>query len=296
MTELENPDAGSSKSDWRERFFPFIWALLLPVRFYLRQFPIQRGKGILLRHIVVPLLPPTEAEFELQLPGSGKIALRYRETLGLSSLLYGTFELAELDFARSYLRPGDGALDIGANVGIFSVVLGGVVGESGRVLAFEPSPANIARLQANLNRNGLGMVQIFPCALGSAESQMTLHLATDPAYPSLMAVESGLADGTGVLVEVRRLDGVWEAAGRPDIAFVKMDVEGAEPDVIRGASNLLQSCHPTLLVEANSPEQFEILRELLAPLGYQAAQPKGFAPHNHLFFHPAAIVAGRPLA
>jgi len=296
MTELKNPDAGSSESDWRERFFPFIWALLLPVRFYLRQFPIQRGKGILLRHILVPLQPPIGAEYELQVLGRGIVSLGYRETLGLSSLLYGTFELAELEFARSYLRPGDNALDIGANVGIFSVVMGGAVGESGRVLAFEPSPANVVRLQANLNRNGLGVVQVFPCALGGADGRMTLNLATDPAYPSLMAVESGLADGTGVLVEVRRLDGVWEEAGMPTIAFVKMDVEGAEPDVIRGASNLLQSCHPTLLVEANSPEQFDLLCELLAPFGYQTLQPKGFAPHNHLFFHSAAVAAGRPLA
>lgn len=281
---------------WRERLFPLIWSLLLPFRLYLRFFPIQRGKGILLRHAVMPLLPPLEAEFELQLPGEGRIALRYRETLGWSSLLYGTFELAELEFARRYLRAGDNVMDIGANVGIFSVLMGATLGQSGRVFSFEPAPGNVVRLKRNLERNRLAQAQVFPCALGEADGRMTLHLARDPAYPSLVEVESGLGDGTGVPVQVRRLDGVWEESGRPPVAFVKMDVEGAEATVIRGASHFLESCRPTMLVEANSPEQLDVLRRLLAPFGYQVAQPAGFAPHNYVFYHPAATADGRPLS
>lgn len=288
---MENIDHRS----WRERLFPLIWRLLLPVRLYLQLFPVQRGKGILLRHLVMPLLPPLEAEFELRLPGEGKIALRYRETLGWSSLLYGTFELAELEFVRSYLRAGDNVMDIGANVGIFSVLMGATLGQSSRVFAFEPAPGNVVRLRRNLERNRLDDAQVFPCALGEADGQMTLHLAMDPAYPSLVEVESGLGDGTGVPVQVRRLDGIWEEFGRPRIAFVKMDVEGAEAAVIRGASRLLEDCQPTMLVEANSPEQLDVLRGLLAPFGYRVMQPEGFAPHNYVFYHPASATDGRPL-
>lgn len=290
INQLDN-----THSNWRERLFPLIWRLLLPIRLYLSSFPVQRGKGILLRHVVTPLLPPPGAEFELRLPGEVRIALRYRETLGLSSLLYGTFELAELEFARSRLRPGDDAMDIGANVGIFSVVMGAAVGRSGRVFAFEPAPGNIVRLKKNLERNGLDHAQLFPCALGEADGQMTLHLATDPAYPSLLEVQSGLADGTSVSVPVRRLDAVWEEAGRPRIGFVKMDVEGAEAAVIRGATGLLGTCHPTMLIEANSAEQLEILRDLLAPFAYQVEQPAGFAPHNFVFYHPQSADSREPV-
>ncbi len=294
-----NPRQGTnldfSKQDWRERNFSLIWTLLLPLRLYLRYFPVQHGKGILLRSFLIPLLPPTDAEFELQMPVSGKISLKYRETLGLSSLLYGTFELAELEFAARYLRLGDQAMDVGANVGIFSVLIGKAVGESGNVLAFEPAPDNISRLKANLDRNGLGNVQVIACALGDSERQMNLHLATDPAYPSLLDVQSGLSDGTQVSVRVRRLDHAWEEAGMPQIAFIKMDVEGAEPDVVRGALHLLQSCHPTLLIEANTSEHLSILRQLLLPMGYKMAQPEGFAPHNYLFFHPASVPSDRQI-
>lgn len=273
---------------FRERLFPVVWALLYPLRLYLRQFPIQRGKGILLRRIVTPLLPPGDAEFDLPVPGDVKVGLRYRETLGLSSLLYGTFELAELTFVGRYLKPGEMAMDIGANVGIFSIVMGAAVGALGRVFAFEPVPSNVLRLERNLQKNGLGNVKIFPLALGVSDGQMMLRMATDPAYPSLQEVQDGLGDGTEVPVQVRSLDGVWEELGRPNIAFVKMDVEGAEPDVLRGASCFLIACRPTLLVEANSTEHLDVLLEQLCSLGYRHMQPEGFVPQNHIFIFPAS--------
>lgn len=278
---------------WRERHFPRIWALLLPLRRYLQFCPIHPGKGILLRFFLMPLLPPLPAEYELNVPGGGRVTLRYRETLGLSSLLYGTFELAELNFVARYLRPGDVALDIGANVGLFSVTMGNTVGKVGRVIAFEPAPANLQRLQVNLDRNMLGTVQVIPCALGNTSGSMMLQLASDPAFPSLVKVELGFADGSAVPVDVRRLDMVWEDAGRPVIALIKLDVEGAETDVIRGAEKLLLACHPTMIVEANSDAQLSALHDLLRPYGYRAIHPDGFAPHNHLFVHAAATANGR---
>jgi FkbM family methyltransferase len=272
----------------RERLFPLIWMLLSPLRLYLARFPIQRGKGILLRRIVTPLLPPADTEFDLPVPGAARVGLRYRETLGLSSLLYGTFELAELNFVSQYLRPGDKAMDIGANVGIFSVVMGVTVGTLGRVFAFEPVPANISRLESNLRKNGLGNVQVFPLALGMFDGQMMLRMATDPAYPSLREVQRGFDNGAEVPVQVRSLDGVWEELGSPDIALVKIDVEGAEADVLRGAARFLTTCRPTLLVEANSVEDLDSLRAQLCSLGYRHVRPEGFVSMNHLFIFPAS--------
>ena len=270
----------------RERLFPLIWVLLYPLRLYIRQFPIQRGKGILLRRIVTPLLPPTDTEFDLPVPGAARVGLRYRETLGLSSLLYGTFELAELTFVSRYLRPGDMAMDIGANVGIFSVVMGVTVGAHGRVFAFEPVASNVVRLGKNLRKNGLGNVKVFPLALGASDGQMRLRMATDPAYPSLREVQGGFGNGADVLIQVRSLDGVWDELGCPDIALVKIDVEGAEVDVLRGASRFLVTCRPTLLVEANSVGELDLLRAQLCNLGYRHVRPEGFVPMNHLFIFP----------
>jgi FkbM family methyltransferase len=268
----------------RERLFPLIWALLYPLRLYLRYFPIQRGKGIVLRHILTPLLPPAGAEFDLRVPGEAKVSLSYRETLGLSSLLYGTFEKAELNFASRYVRQGDTAFDIGANVGIFSVVLGAAVGKSGHVTAFEPVSENLARLKKNLAKSDLGNVDVIPLALGAEEGRLLLHLAKDAAYHSLGVVEKGFRADGEVFVEVRRLDDVWTVMGRPVVSFVKMDVEGAESDVLRGATEFLKACCPVLLIEANTKEHLDDLKGRLGGLGYAHSHPDGFVPHNHLFY------------
>lgn len=268
----------------RQRWFPLIWVLLYPLRLYLRYFPVQRGKGIVLRHILTPLLPPAGAEFDLQVPGEAKVSLSYRETLGLSSLLYGTFEKAELNFVSRYVRQGDTAFDIGANVGIFSVVLGAAAGKSGHVAAFEPVSENVARLKRNLAKNDLDNVHVMPLALGAAEGRLLLHLAKDAAYHSLGVVEKAFRADGEVFVEVRRLDDVWTEMGRPVVSFVKIDVEGAESDVLRGAEAFLKACCPVLLIEANTKEHLDGLRDRLGALGYAHSHPDGFVPHNHVFY------------
>jgi len=245
----------------------------------------------------MPLLPRANAEYDLRVPpGEVWVGLRYRETLGLSSLLYGTFELAELTFVSQYLRPGDKAMDIGANVGIFSVVMGASVGAHGAVFAFEPVASNVLRLEKNLGRNALGNVSVFPVALGAADGQMRLHMATDPAYPSLHEVQGGFGSGTEVLVQVRSLDCIWEELGCPDISMVKIDVEGSELEVLRGASRFLTTSCPTLLIEANSVKDLDLLCDRLCSLGYRHVRPEGFAPMNHLFILPVSAGKNRPLA
>ncbi len=272
----------------RERLFSLIWALLYPLRLYLRYFPIQRGKGIVLRHILTPLLPPASAEFDLRVPGEAKVSLSYRETLGLSSLLYGTFEKTELSFVSRYVRQGDTAFDIGANVGIFSVVLGAIVGKSGHVVAIEPVSENVSRLKRNLAKNDLDNVNVMPLALGAAEGRLLLHLAKDAAYHSLGVVEKAFSADEVIFVEVRRLDDVWSEMGCPVVSFVKIDVEGAEGDVLRGAEAFLKACCPVLLIEANTKEHLGDLSGRLGALGYVYSHPDGFAPHNHLFYCEAS--------
>ncbi|WP_310446586.1 FkbM family methyltransferase [Thiobacillus sp.] len=277
-------DYSRADASWRERLFPLSWGLLYPVRLYLCYFPVQRGKGIVLRHILTPLLPPAGAEFDLLVPGEAKVSLSYRETLGLSSLLYGTFEKAELNFVSRYVRQGDTAFDIGANVGIFSVVLGASVGKSGHVAAIEPVFENVARLKKNLAKNDLDNVYVMPLALGASEGRLLLNLAKDAAYHSLGVVEKAFRADGDVFVEVRRLDDVWMEMGRPVVSFVKIDVEGAESDVLRGAEAFLKACCPMLLIEANTKAHLDGLKGRLGALGYAHSHPDGFAPHNHLFY------------
>jgi FkbM family methyltransferase len=273
----------------RERFFDVIWKLLWPIRLYLRHFPYPRGKGILLRYLVVPLLPPEGVEFLLPVPSGGSVRVGYRETIGLSSLLHGTFEKGELEFVSHYLHPGNNVMDIGANIGLFAVVMGRAIGQTGVVMAFDPVPGNIWRLKSNLSGNGISSEAVYELALGSANERLDLKMSDDTAYASIHTVEHGLGNGRVIQVDVRRLDDVWHERGCPVISFVKMDVEGAELEVIRGGVEMLSRCHPTMLIEANTSQHLAKLNEALRPFGYRHIHPGGFVQHNHLFICPAQV-------
>lgn len=277
------------KAQMREKIFKYTWRLLWPIRLYLCHFPYPRGKGILLRYLVIPLLPPKGVEFPLRVPGGGSVRVGYRETLGLSSLLYGTFEKGELEFVGQYLQPGNIVLDIGANIGLFAVVMGRTIGQGGEVVAFDPVPANITRLKANLNENGISADGVYELALGSANEQMELKMSDDTAYASMHKVEYGFGNGQVIQVNVKRLDDVWHERGHPMISFIKMDVEGAELEVIKGSWEMLTQCHPTMLVEANTPQHLGKLNDALRPFGYRHIHPDGFLQHNHLFICPRHV-------
>ena len=277
----------------RTRFFPLIWALLSPLRLYLKHFPVQPGKGWLLRYGLIPLLPPAGTEYELLLPVRGAVHLQFRETLGLSSLLYGTFEKAELEFVGRYLKPGDVAFDIGANIGVFSAVIGLATAGGGRAIAFEPVPSNAARLKENLERNKLINVDIQTIALGSSEAELEIHLAEDAAYHSFGPIEKPFRSVRTLKVPVRRLDNVWREIGAPAVRFVKIDVEGAEEEVLKGAQEFLTTCRPVVLIEANSSEYLERLLQQFRLLGFDCFKPRAFVPHNYLFLAPEAKEAIR---
>jgi len=150
----------------------------------------------------------------------------------------------ELPLLRNLVFPGATVIDIGANLGFFSAILASLVGPTGKVLALEPAPDIFAKLVATMERNGLHQVQPMNVGCGAERAQMTLHQVT---------ASSGNASlvGTGppgALVEIRRLDSL-EAARRDKPDLIKVDVEGFEPDVLRGAAEIIADARPVLYVE-----------------------------------------------
>jgi FkbM family methyltransferase len=270
--------------------FKILWKLLLPLRLYLKYFPLQQGKGILLRRVVFPILPDKQASFLTTLVGGGKIILQYRETLGWSTLLYGPFEGIELDYVAKIVQPGDTVFDIGANIGLYSIVLGTSVGEAGQVIAVEPIRSNADRIKQNLELNSLKNCQIITSAVGASAGEITLNLSHDPAYHSVGEVSEDRGNGSSVNVKIIRLDDIWKDLGSPKVRFVKIDVEGLESDVLIGAMDLLKHSFPVLLLEANDEASLNRLSNVIEPIGYCFSQPKGFALHNYLATHGGGIL------
>jgi FkbM family methyltransferase len=256
-----------------------VWLLSWPVRTYWVHSERKLGKRLVLDRMIKPLLPPPPHGFTATVPGGGVVLLHYREELGLSTLLGGGFERSELEHASQLARFGTTAIDVGANVGLHTVVLACAVGASGKVLAFEPEPSNLRRLSENVGRNRFTNVEIHPVALADRAGQSTLHLASDGLYHSTGALYEGRVPGRDIPVATHTLDEVWEDAGFPTVSFVKIDTEGTELSVLMGAERLLAAQTPALLIENRDAR----IGPWLAARGYVTSRPRGFAQGNMLF-------------
>lgn len=133
-------------------------------------------------------------------------------------------------FFRRYLKPGDVVVDVGANIGLYTLTCAVCVGDSGHVYAVEPSPRVFGYLQSNVALNRCRHIHLFNCALGESES--VLRFSDESQDDRNGIVASGAQE-----VPVRRLD----ALPIPDrsIALLKVDVEGYEKYVLDGATSLL---------------------------------------------------------
>jgi FkbM family methyltransferase len=262
--------------------------LLDAVRLYLARSPLPRGKRLIMRKLLIPMLPPPPATFVADVPGGGRVALRYREAIGLAHYVNGGFEWAELKLLASTLPSGAAVFDVGANVGYFTVSLALSVGPSGRVMACEPESENVLRLRENVAANGLTNVDIRELAVGGHDGDTTLYIGDDSVYHTTAAGRERLPitvaheTGRSVKVPVARLDTLWRETGSPDVAFIKIDVEGTEVSVLEGSRELIQRCRPSLLIETEDP-RFEHVRTMLEEFGYVHTHPPDFFVSNHLF-------------
>lgn len=154
------------------------------------------------------------------------------------SIYHGTHEQAEMLLASRIVRPGGTCLDIGANIGLYTLLLAALVGPEGRVVAFEPSPDTRARLERTCT--DISGITILPFALGAEESvQRLAHFDGTHAWSTLRCANTD--SGKFSHISVRRLDDVDEVGGSEPIDFLKLDVEGWESEVLKGATNLFSS-------------------------------------------------------
>lgn len=174
---------------------------------------------------------------------------------------------------RTLLRPGDWVVDVGANVGVFSLLAAGLVKDLGHVFAFEPSPSVMARLRASRDDNPhlTNRLTLIQSAVSDQRSDATLYApkdSKDAGWGSL----AHFADIPSVPIPVRAvtLDDWWQHAQRPRIRLLKMDIEGYEPEALAGATTLLASgAVEYLILEFNGPRLAErgvTWTEFMAPL------------------------------
>jgi FkbM family methyltransferase len=163
------------------------------------------------------------------------------------AFIYGTWEPEIVKAITEVVRDGFVAIDVGAHLGYYALILSRIVGSNGRVIAFEPIPSNFRILSDNIGLNRCNNIQAVNKAVSDRSGQFEGTLPTESALPSSFTLLKNKG-ANKIRVEVVSLDDFLKDWDRP-IDFVQIDVEGAEGSVIRGARKTIESYHPILLVE-----------------------------------------------
>lgn len=204
------------------------------------------------------MIPRTEPEFTVAVANAGS----------------GGLEPGARRVLQALTLPGMVVADVGANIGLLTLACARACGPSGRVHAFEPEAGPRAQLAKTVHLNGLHWVEIHDCALGAASGEGMLHVSTVIGHSSLYPLPEGEA-GAGEPVTVRALD---DLLGGIRLEVVKIDVEGAELDVLAGMAALTEQNPDIALVAEFGPAH--LARVGVAPEDWLAAfAAKGFAPY-----------------
>jgi FkbM family methyltransferase len=265
---------------------------LLEVLGRIRSHPLNRGNQFaaflrLVRwQLAARLLP--EAEFSLPFVNDSRLLMTRGMTDATGNFYCGLHEQDEMGFALHVLRRGDVFVDIGANVGSYTVLAAKL---GARVVAVEPIPETFARLVANLRLNGLESSVTAHC-IGLSDRNGTLRFSTDNGTINhVLAASENLA---GTHIKVDALDSI--VAGLSPV-LIKIDVEGHELAVLNGARRTLES--PSLLAVIMETNGSGLRYGISDAQLYELMKAGGFEPYTYTavtrVLAPLDMGAGKPV-
>lgn len=206
---------------------------------------VYRNLHLTFREDPVAAIPEFEGEFSIDI----------RSDVLKRLLMNGHYEPQAAACCRQFVPPGRDAIDVGANVGFYSVLLAKSVSPGRRVLAVEPIPEAVAKLKENLRRNGAvesvlihdgaALDEDGPCELVTVDGKSEYSTMGHLVHASVST-----AEGRTIRVRGTRLDELVQRLTL-DPGFIKIDVEGSELKVLRGATGLLSEARPNLLIEVH---------------------------------------------
>ena len=223
---------------------PPLWMRLL--RLYGRNFPIHRGKARLAK-LAFRRLPLPDRPFVAAVHSGIKIELWPWLWEDFCTYINGSAELYVLHYFRSLIHEHAVVLDVGAYIGIYALTAGAVA-THGQVVAFEPDPRSARRLANALAVNNIKHVHLCQCAAGDRPDTLQLSLGAYPFQSSLQRKATPSIEEQ-VMVPQVTIDDYCAEMNLSRIDVMKIDTEGAELNVLRGASGIIASARPILIVE-----------------------------------------------
>jgi FkbM family methyltransferase len=190
---------------------------------------------------------------------------RNDQFIGKSLELYGEWSQNELDFMGRYISEGDYCIDVGANIGTHALYFADLVGKTGCVAAFEPQRIVFQLLCANIALNQHMNVNTFNTAVTASEQIVHLPNLDPLVFNNFGAASLQPSSNTAYPVKGIPLD----ALSFPRLDFIKIDAEGSEPEIVRGAVELLQKHQPLVYAEYYPERHSECLIHLFRTLDYR---------------------------
>jgi FkbM family methyltransferase len=199
--------------------------------------------------------------------------------------LRGQTETVIQDILVQRLQEGMVFYDLGANIGLFSLLAARLVGSTGQVISFEPDPDSAERLERNIARNGYQNTTVIQAGVWSTTEKRSFKVA-DASSPDhgVGRFTAEEADGKNILVECVALDDFVRNVPAPDA--IKCDVEGAEIEVLRGAKKVLQEHKPWIICELHSEANRVTFGNILNESGYRVETVDA----NHVLALPDAAL------
>lgn len=214
-------------------FFPTSW----PFKIYnaLLKVPLLKGcVGLAIRWLTPDFVDIPE----------GRVLFDKDDPVMSGAISLGKYEPETIALFRSYLKEDMVVVDIGANLGYFTVIAAGLVGPSGNVFSYEPDPRNFALLEKNISVNNFTQVKAIPKALSDRAGTRELFFVDNQATLSFGDKKQA---GRSESVTTDTLDSSLKAMGSPHIDLIKMDIEGAEPLALEGMQETIAN-NPNLII------------------------------------------------
>jgi FkbM family methyltransferase len=180
---------------------------------------------------------------------------------GVHSYWLGSYEYEKRRAFEAAVTPGSVVFDIGAHAGFYTLLASELVGDAGKVVAFEPLPRNLAFLRSHLELNAVSNVEVIAAAVSDLDGFAGFQEGPDSSTGFISL------SGAGQVAAVS-LDALVEQGGIPSPDFLKIDVEGAEMLVLRGSRRILEEGKPTLFLATHGKDIHFRCCDFLQSLGY----------------------------
>lgn len=175
----------------------------------------------------------------------------------------------ELNSRKYFNIKGGVFIDIGANIGKYTIIMGKKLKNNGQVIAIEPEPNNFEILKKNIRFNKLGNIIPLKLACSSKKEKTDLYFAKFGSGGHSLCKDSKHIGKDKIKIQTKRLDNILSELNIKKINLIKIDVECAEAEVLKGATNTLKKYHPKIIFEAWSEKYLKKVEDILNPFNYK---------------------------